>query len=452
MNRPKPQRLFVRVFWMLSLILIVFQTFPFLITAYFVGIPLAKRSAIDLAALIHTIADRWEHTAVDERADFQVQIWQRHRLMLKTKATATQAPRIELPYITFLNTALTDYFPASVKLQPAATEPWFWCQLAAQSKPLFLGFPRSRIGTQPDITLVLVLLVNFMLIAVTATWVARYLINPLTKLASATTLIRRGRLPQTLPETGPQELHLLIREFNHMAVEVQELLANRTTLLAGVSHDLRSPLTRMQLAIEMLPENDSELIDQLRNDLMEMNRLIGEFLLLGKGLGAQQMVRFQFNAWVTERLSVFEQSGFAIQADHLPEEKEWHTDQLGLQRVLTNLVENADRYSEHKPITLRFKYEQNQAIIQVMDRGPGIPEADREAVFRPFFRLEPSRHKHSGGSGLGLAIVREITRLNAWSVALLPRSGGGLIAQLTVETHPETFCNNSAKPDIRAKH
>ena len=120
---------------------------------------------------------------------------------------------------------------------------------------------------------------------VTALILARRLTRPLAQLAHAATQVGQGETPEPLPEQGPVELAQLARRFNRMAQDVRELLANRTTLLAGISHDLRTPLARMQLALEMLPRTaDPKLVDGLRRDIEEMDRLIGQFLEIGHGL------------------------------------------------------------------------------------------------------------------------------------------------------------------------
>jgi len=111
-------------------------------------------------------------------------------------------------------------------------------------------------------------------------------------------------------------------------------------------------------------------------------------------------------------------------------------DTLALQRVLTNLIDNAMRYSGERPVELRCHCEAAAVVIQVLDRGPGIPEQERDNIFQPFHRLEGSRSRRTGGSGLGLAITRQLCDLHGWDIRLLPRAGGGTEARLHIPLKP----------------
>jgi two-component system osmolarity sensor histidine kinase EnvZ len=271
-----------------------------------------------------------------------------------------------------------------------------------------------------------------LLALVTALVLARRITQPLARLSQAAASVGKGETPEWLPESGPQELAALARAFNLMARQVEELLANRTTLLAGVSHDLRTPLARMRLAVEMLAEtSNAELVGQLLHDLEQMNRLIGALLDLSRGLGHEEKQAVDLMALAGELAADIRRGGARVEClssapcvvDAAP---------LALRRILSNLLDNGVRYGDGKPLGIEWLQTEGTVRICVLDSGPGIPAAQREAVFRPFFRLEASRSAATGGSGLGLAIARQLAENNGWKLELLPRSEGGTEACLSL--------------------
>jgi len=212
--------------------------------------------------------------------------------------------------------------------------------------------------------------------------------------------------------------------------EVQALLENRTVLLSGISHDLRTPITRMQLALAMLDEADPVMVRRLEADLKEMTRLIAQMLDFARSLKgedeaeadlAQALAEMAASSSHDERVR-FHAAGPCRRVLNL----------AALNRVVGNLVENALRYGNDGPVDLELDCAPDAVRIRVLDRGPGIPAAERDKVFQPFFRLEQSRSRDTGGSGLGLAIVRQLADAQGWRVGLLDRAGGGLVAEVTL--------------------
>jgi len=298
-----------------------------------------------------------------------------------------------------------------------------------------ISFPHARIGARPPLAALLVAIAGALVILFTSLLLVRRLTRPLARLATAAGQIGRGDAFVPLPETGPREIAVLTQRFNRMAAEISELLTNRTTLFAGISHDLRTPITRMRLALEMLPGATApELVEHLRQDLDEMNRLITETLELARGLGPHAAELVDLRDLIDGVVTAIRQGGAVI---------EWSpaaccycpVDTLALQRVLTNLLDNAVRYSD-APVVLHCDCDAVAAVIRVLDRGPGIPEQDRDKVFQPFHRLEGSRSRRTGGSGLGLAITRQLCDVHGWDIQLLPRTGGGTEARLRIPLKP----------------
>ncbi|MDP1635753.1 MAG: ATP-binding protein, partial [Gallionellaceae bacterium] len=238
--------------------------------------------------------------------------------------------------------------------------------------------------------------------------------------------------PESFPETGIRELSGLAATFNQMAVQVSELLANRTTLLAGISHDLRTPLARMRLAIEMLPEGtDPKLVARLQHDVDEMNQLIGEFLAFSRELQREVPQQTDIDELLRELADNARDAGAQVEYEAAGKVTIF-VGELSLRRILGNLIGNAVRYGSNGTVTIARDITEKEVVIRVMDRGPGIPAHELENVFHPFYRLETSRSNDTGGSGLGLAIARQLADTNGWKIELLSRPGGGTEARLTM--------------------
>jgi signal transduction histidine kinase len=271
-------------------------------------------------------------------------------------------------------------------------------------------------------------------VAFIAGWALRKVTRPLASLADAASGLARDLNRPPLPETGPQEVARAAQAFNAMQRDLRRYLETRAHALAGVSHDLRLPLTRLRLRLERLPEG--ELRSKIEDDLAEMDAMIGSTLeYLGAGSAAEKAVRLNLNALLEAVVEDMEPLGA-----HITVEGEAAAPILGqpqaIRRCLSNLLENARRYGG-EAIGLKVRDLGEAVEIRVEDRGPGIPAADMERVFEPYVRLEASRAKHTGGTGLGLAIARAIARANGGDIALEAREGGGLAAVLTLPRRAE---------------
>jgi two-component system osmolarity sensor histidine kinase EnvZ len=187
----------------------------------------------------------------------------------------------------------------------------------------------------------------------------------------------------------------------------------------------------MRLALEMLGRRpDPALIERLDRDIEEMNRLVGGMLELARGLGREAPREVDVQVLLEGLASQAREAGaeVAVNAD----ECTVSAAPMALRRLLSNLVSNAQRYGGRAVVELVARHESKGIHIGVLDRGPGIPSNQIEAVFRPFHRVEASRSPGTGGSGLGLAIVRQLAQANGWTVELENRDGGGLAAWVTV--------------------
>jgi two-component system osmolarity sensor histidine kinase EnvZ len=387
--------------------------------------PVSSRSAADLAAMMVLSSRTLVQLPPPMRTEFKAKLDSEYGLRLLDDGTTP--PGLEyyfFPYVERLDEALRERTgnPTRVQSNLVDDRRWFWVDLEAGPPVVWVGFPRDRIQTRPLEAVMVIMGMAALLVVLTAAVLARRVTDPLTRLTLAAEQLAKGSYPNPLPEQGPRELASLARQFNIMNRQVRELLANRTVLLAGISHDLRTPLTRLRLGLEMLPPGtDSALVERMARDIDEMNGLITHAVELGQTLGAGERRPVELVALLTDLASG--QSRIELQASGPCVHQ---VQPLALRRIVGNLLDNALRYSPGQ-VTLRLDCREQPPVIFVLDHGPGIPESEREAVFRPFYRLEHSRNRRTGGSGLGLAVARQLAVANDMEIQLWERPGGGAI-------------------------
>ncbi|MDF2466760.1 MAG: putative histidine kinase, classic [Ramlibacter sp.] len=241
-----------------------------------------------------------------------------------------------------------------------------------------------------------------------------------------------GDLSTRIKETGTDELAFLAERFNHAAERVETLLESHKSLLANASHELRSPLARIRMGLELMePQTSPAFQDEIRRNIAELDQLIDEILL------ASRLDAKEADIGTIESVDL---TGLAAEecaragAELVPSNEERPLVVPGvvklLRRAMRNLLENARRYSDG-PVTVELTREGRDAVVRVRDRGPGVPHAERERIFEPFYRLAGASERF-GGVGLGLALVRSITQRHQGSVHCEDQQGGGACFVLRV--------------------
>ncbi len=278
-----------------------------------------------------------------------------------------------------------------------------------------------------------------LLLSLIGAWLIVSRINrPLKALATAASDIGKGKTPAPLPESGPIEIETLARSFNQMSQDLARLDADRALILAGVSHDLRTPLARLRLSTEM-SGGDEALKQGMIADIGEMDSIIGQFLDFARTQSEEPLTSTDITELVREVVAQQQRLGHALQAslDPVPVLALRRT---GIKRLISNLLDNALAYGGTE-VCVATRSEGDRLILEVLDRGPGIPPQEAERLKQPFTRLEQAR-SGKGGSGLGLAIVDRIARHHGGSLELLAREGGGLIARVSLPAQ-----ESAAAPD-----
>lgn len=315
--------------------------------------------------------------------------------------------------------------------------PGFWVSFAIDNDLYWLVFERERVGLTGGIEWLgwgaTALLLSLIGAAVSVGFVNR----PLSRLARAAQIVSRGESPSALPEHGPREIRDLNASFNRMARDLRQTEADRELMLAGISHDLRTPLARMRLEIEMSGVTD-EARQAIDEDLGQIDHSIGQLMEYARPAGTPPQLATDISFVLQEladreRFQIESQNG-SLDAEIEPEQRARVT-ALDFKRIVTNLIENARRYGRSEDgvlrLTLTLRSEGTSLMIDVSDQGKGIAEQDVERLLRPFSRGETARTGVSG-AGLGLAIVERLLKHIDGHLALIPRPGGGLTARIVI--------------------
>lgn len=258
----------------------------------------------------------------------------------------------------------------------------------------------------------------------------RYLNRPLRRVVASAHTLAGGGSPQPLPEDGPTEIADLSRSFNQMVRSLAQADDERTLMLAGVSHDLRTPLTKLRLGIEILRDKaDEELMARMTRGVEEMDAIIGQFLDFARSTGSETPAPVALDALAAEVAAASAGHGMpvALEAGEPPAVP---LRPRAMRRVLTNLVENAWRHGL-PPVAIATGSLADSVWIEVTDHGAGIAAAQAEALKQPFRRAEGTR-TGPPGAGLGLAIVDRIVRAHGGTFELLPAASGGLCARISL--------------------
>ncbi|MFA6311611.1 MAG: ATP-binding protein [Sterolibacterium sp.] len=270
-----------------------------------------------------------------------------------------------------------------------------------------------------------VLLVAVSLLSLLA---VRWVTRPLHVLASAADELGRDIHRPPLPEGGPIEVRRAAHAFNTMQTRLVRYIEDRTRILAAMSHDLKTPITRLRLRAEML--EDEDLRQRFEKDLMEMEAMVGETLDFMRGLDSREPPQpIDMMAMLESLQADNEEMGRAVHIDGSATAPFVGAPQM-LKRCLTNLLDNALTYGKRARIGIEDT--PDELLIRIRDEGPGLPEAELEKVFEPFYRLESSRNRATGGTGLGLSIARNIARAMGGDLRLRNHPDGGLEALLSL--------------------
>lgn len=290
--------------------------------------------------------------------------------------------------------------------------------------------PVKRMRSSTTVLVILWMVGTAIVVSAIAVVFLRNQIRPIGRLAMAADAFGRGRPVDDFRPAGATEVRRAAAAFLDMRARIRRQISQRTEMLAGVSHDLRTPLTRVKLRLAMLadahPESHDEIAESER-DVAQMEHMIGEYLAFARGQGGEASVRADLAGIVAEVADAVRRKGGRVVL-RIERPLILPLRSNAIERCLSNLVENAARHGSRIEISATRR--EDVVEVAVEDDGPGIPEDQREAVFKPFFRLDGARNPSSGGAGLGLAIARDVARSHGGDIRMGKATLGGLRAEL----------------------
>ena len=311
-----------------------------------------------------------------------------------------------------------DESPVAVIQFPIDEEEWMYLAAVVPKGELLLGVDwinGERIFNLLAVSLT-VLLLTFLFV--------RWLVLPLKTLAHQADLLGKGRNPRQLEEKGSKEMVATIRAFNSMAMRIQNFITDRERSFAAISHDLKTPLTRARLRVESI--KDDTIKESLIGDLDYLGTMVtGSLQIISDGIEFEHTSDIDLTKMLGAILKKEEILGLPIKFD-MKKNITMKGRSLAIERLFSNLINNAMTYG--KGVEVKGKKQHNGILIEIMDNGPGLSDADKENVFKPYYRLE---HKLSEShSGLGMGIARSIANIHGGELELKDRTGGGLIVEV----------------------
>ena len=431
-----PQSLLARTALVLLLALTASQLVSIALFRYYSREPRVQLAAIGFVGQLKTIRAALEIIPPEQQREF-VQRLREERGMrifrIRDEEPMTVAP--DIPALRAARERLREAFGGEsdifIRTRPQKPDapPVLITRLPLRDGAVYVVFQRSRIVEQ-DFTYAWIGWGVFgAVIALAGALFLMWRVNrPLKALQVAAQELGRGNSPPPVTEIGPSEVRSVAVAFNQMRDDLQRLDRERATFLAGVSHDLRTPLARLRLAVEMLPADPTTRSD-IEGDIADINGVIDQFMDFARDESTEIIEHSDLNRLVESVVERAKRAGLDVTLEtgarvSLPLRRQ------AIKRVLGNLLDNAAKHAK-PPLVVRIGQQTGgKVMVSVLDRGGGIAPHDVERLKKPFTRLDSSRAGASG-AGLGLAIVERIAKLHGASFELLPREGGGTEARLT---------------------
>ena len=394
---------------------------------------LSEATARDVAAVIDLYKG---YKSKDEYAALRNLARDRLNLSLQILPPGDLPPAQPKPFFALLDRTLTKEIGSRIRGVP------FWIDTVGNSRHVeikvklesaILRFVATRSQTYASnshIFLVWMVVTSIILLTVSILFL-RNQIRPILRLADAADNFGKGRpFPDDISPRGAREVRKATEAFVEMRDRITQHVEQRTAMLAGVSHDLRTVLTRFKLELALLDESPAT--RALEADVNEMQHMLEEYLAFAKGDGGEEAVPTRLRDLLDEIVEEARVHGISIKFKQSKRRRELTVPlkRNAFKRALTNLVSNAGRFADN--VVIRASKAKKSLIVIVEDDGPGIPPDEYENVFRPFYRIDHARNQDKGNSGLGLAITRDIARSHGGDITLAKSAMGGLQATIRV--------------------
>jgi two-component system, OmpR family, osmolarity sensor histidine kinase EnvZ len=399
--------------------------------------PRAQQMAAQVISIVTVTRAALTHSAPDLRRELLFDLASNEGIRIyPLEASDVVEPPPESSFMPVLEATVKGRLGKGTKFAGSVNDvAGFWVSFKIDDDEYWLRLDRERIEEASNIQWLGWGTAALILSLFGAVFISRLINQPLARISLATRAIASGKKPDPLPEKGPTEIREANRSFNQMVADLDRVESDRAVILAGISHDLRTPLTRMLLEVEMA-ELPPDARQGMQADLAQMDAIIGQFLEYARQSDHAPVASVDLSALLTECAQETERMhDVRLNAD-ITANVNVFGNATDLKRVISNLIENARRYGKTPDtnmteIGIVCKTEGNHAAIEISDSGPGIPEGEMERLLRPFTRLDTARGQ-ANGSGLGLAIVERIIKRHHGSLKLLNKDGGGLRVRIAI--------------------
>ncbi|MDK1288970.1 two-component system sensor histidine kinase EnvZ [Pseudoalteromonas umbrosa] len=423
-----PRSAFGQTVFFVAALLLINQIVSYITVTLYVFKPTFEQVNLMLAKQVKTVFIDWEE-GVEVDSALSKKFFDITGIDVMTQKEAYIHGLGQAREYSLLSRSMSEQLNGSARVRISQGDPVVYWVEAPQAPGYWVRVPLTGFS-ETKLEFLVFYLSSIGFLSVLGGWLfARHLNRPLKALQTAASRVGVGDFSTRLVEQGSTEVIEVTKAFNQMSKGIAELESDRRLLMAGVSHDLRTPLTRIRLATEMMSDEEAYLKEGIIDDIEDMNAIIDQFIEYLRHHSSGEMHQENVNALVEEVVHAEQQHKRMINVS-LTERAPWvQANHVALKRVLTNMIENAIKYSEGEiDVSTHLAPKSKTVVIQVKDRGPGIPESELESVFEPFKQGDQARG--SDGSGLGLAIIKRIVATHGGKVSLRNRSQGGLCAEV----------------------
>ncbi|WP_217875247.1 two-component system sensor histidine kinase EnvZ [Pseudoalteromonas shioyasakiensis] len=423
-----PRSAFGQTVFLVAALLLINQIVSYITVSFYVVKPTIEQVNLILSKQVKTVFIEWEE-GVEVSKEASDKFFEITGIEVMTQRQAMSEGLAETREYSMLSRSMSKELNGSARVRISQTDPLVYWVEAPQAPGYWVRVPLTGLQ-ENNLKFLTFYLSSIGFLSVLGGWLfARHLNRPLKALQQAAVKVGVGDFSTKLEEQGSTEVIEVTRAFNQMSRGIAALENDRRLLMAGVSHDLRTPLTRIRLATEMMSDDEDYLREGIIHDIEDMNAIIDQFIEYLRHHKREELELEDLNAIVSEVVEAEQKHHRTITFKENPSLSEVPVSMIAIKRVVTNMIENAIRYSDGDiEVETRVSSNKKFAMVVVNDHGPGIPESELETVFEPFKQGDAARG--SEGSGLGLAIIKRIVDMHGGRVQLLNRPEGGLSAQI----------------------
>lgn len=423
-----PKSAFGQTVFLVAALLLINQVVSYITVSLYVVKPTIEQVNLILAKQIKTVFIDWEDG--EEVSDkVSSKLFEITGISIMNQRQAMREGLGQAREYSMLSRSMSEQLNGSARVRISQTDPLVYWIEAPQAPGYWVRVPLTGFK-ENNVEFLTFYLSSIGFLSVLGGWLfARHLNRPLKELQHAAVKVGVGDFATKLEERGSTEVIEVTRAFNQMSRGIAALENDRRLLMAGVSHDLRTPLTRIRLATEMMADEEDYLREGIIYDIEDMNAIIDQFIEYLRHHKREELALEDLNALVAEVVHSEQKHQRTITFSEDPAIPNIPLSLVAMKRVFTNMLENAIRYSDGDiAVSTTLSNDKKYAIVAVKDSGPGIPESELESVFEPFKQGDAARG--SEGSGLGLAIIKRIVDMHNGKVKLVNRPEGGLSAQV----------------------